>query len=110
MKSRCPEPNKPGCPYMERGCYADTDHIVPQRIARSKSASAITRIYILDHPENRQQLCRWEHDEKTLEGDEPLPSQEYMQGAITEAYEAGEMYLSSNKLRRLGMQALKEAS
>lgn len=92
----CPNP-RPECPYAERGCFSDLDHIVPKRLAEC----LLSRTYILDYPGNHQQLCRWEHDEKTRNGDEPLPSREFMLDAIRTAYESGEMHLSKGKRRRL---------
>lgn len=87
MIRECPEPN-PECPYydleppkklqgQEYGCYSDEDHIVPQRLA----VDALSRAYI-HAPINKQQLCRWRHDEKTLAGDEPLPPRDVMEARL----------------------------
>jgi hypothetical protein len=81
MIEGCPNPN-PNCKYYYRrppgplkyeqshGCFADTDHIIPQRLARRAGATALEKNYIMKNPENQQQLCRWDHDIKgELEND-----------------------------------------
>jgi hypothetical protein len=86
-RAECPNP-QPDCKYSPE-CFADTDHIVPRRL--SKGASALIKLYI-NHPVNKQQLCRRLHDEKTRSGDEPLPPEQEMFGAI----ESHDSYLSVN--------------
>lgn len=88
----CPTPSE-DCPYFDRrppgklkrtqhhGCYSDMDHIVPRRLAKRKGSTPLERQYVA-HPVNHQQLCRWEHDEKTWAGDEPMPTREEMLGAM----------------------------
>lgn len=102
---RCPTP-RVECPYFGKkppsklkgeqshGCYSDLDHKVPQRLARKTGATALEKAYIMDCPANHQQLCRWEHDEKGHFGDDPLPSPEFMLGALKAAQEAGELPFS----------------
>lgn len=89
MITPCPEPNKEGCPWVDRpgGCFADTDHIVPRFLARRVGdgvGKMIARKYV-DLPENKQQLCRYEHDQKSaeeLETPPELPELEVMKAAI----------------------------
>jgi len=66
-REACPNPNRAGCPWQDRkdGCFSDSDHIIPQRLARRKGATPAERQYIMTNPDNRQQLCRWEHEMKT---------------------------------------------
>lgn len=106
----CPTPRE-DCPWFtrptpshlkktqEHGCRSDLDHIVPRRLG----TTALAGIYIEKHPENKQQLCRWEHDKKTLEGDAPLPDTEYMEQAIQEAEAEGLIHLSKKQRKRLGL-------
>lgn len=82
---------------QENGCYSDLDHIVPRRLG----CYALAAFYITQVPENKQQLCRAEHDLKTAMGDEPLPTDEYMREAIREAEEAGLVSMSANQRRKL---------
>ena len=72
----CPNPN-PECPYFNRptpstlkdsqehGCFASCDHIIPRFIGR-QATSALVKNYVRSKA-NQQQLCRWEHDKKTVE-------------------------------------------
>ena len=74
MISECPNAHE-GCQYFERstpgrlrgtqehGCYADTDHVIPRFMG--KGAVALVRNYIRSRP-NQQQLCRQDHDIKSL--------------------------------------------
>lgn len=106
----CPNPLE-ACPWFtrktpdalrgqqEHGCHSNQDHIVPRRLAQTALAS----VYIFNHPENTQQLCAWEHDKKTADGDEPLPTEDYMKQAIIESIISGEMTLSKNKRKKLGL-------
>lgn len=101
--SRQPCPNAhEGCPLYDTktGCFSDIDHIVPKRLG----TTALARFYILNHPENRQRLCRAEHDEKTRAGDEPLPSDDYMREAIAQAVGEGILSISNNRQRKLGIE------
>jgi len=92
------------CPYYKRpikkgnesGCFSDRDHIVPQRLAQTGLAT----LYIYS-PENYQQLCRLEHDKKTLEGDEPLPDQDYMKERIVAQIALGKLIVSGEIKKRL---------
>lgn len=86
MYGECPVANE-ACKYFERvpvpggnvenGCFSDLDHKVPKRLA----TTALARAYIFS-PENTQQLCRREHDDKCAEGDDPLPSPEEMRESL----------------------------
>ena len=94
MRGECPDP-VPWCKYAERGgCFSDTDHIVPRRLA----ASALTATFI-ELQENKQQLCRREHEDKTARGDEPLPDREVMKQAIVRAQAMGEIALGRKKMK-----------
>lgn len=94
MKGECPNPD-PTCKWAERGgCFSDTDHIVPRRLA----TTALSAAYI-DLQENKQQLCRREHEDKTAAGDEPLPDTETMRQAIVKAQALGELALGRRKMK-----------
>lgn len=104
MLGECPYVNE-GCRWYGReprikgadnGCFSDTDHIVPRRLA----TTALSKLFI-ESPENKQQLCRAEHDEKTALGDEPLPSREVMVDSLTRQYEVGVLKVSLTALRRV---------
>lgn len=99
----CPTP-RVDCPYYSRqprtpdsevGCFSDTDHIVPQRLA----TNALSKLYIYS-PENTQQICRREHEEKTREGDEPLPDRETMLESVKRQIKAGQLVVSRTVKRR----------
>lgn len=108
----CPNPSM-DCPFFEQmppsclkstqehGCFSDLDHIVPQRYARAVGATALEKTYILDYPGNHQQLCRWEHEEKTFQGDEPLPDRAIMRQRLAQAVLEGIMVLSGNKRKQI---------
>jgi hypothetical protein len=59
MLGVCPRENTPGCPYMERGGCASNEHhrLWPRRRYKSQLEKQFR-----DLPENKEQLCRWEHD------------------------------------------------
>jgi hypothetical protein len=97
----CPSPS-PDCPYYGRrapgplrseqdhGCYADTDHVIPRYMGRQATASALLKNYIRS-PANQEQLCRWDHDEKTREEYEnppEIPTDRFMIDAIVRARRA----------------------
>ena len=100
----CPNPQE-DCPYYRRpapgklkgtqshGCFSDSDHIIPQRLARRRSATRAEKQYIMQNPENREQLCRNLHNEKTLaEDDAELLKQlrQIVGGLAIEGVEGGE--------------------
>jgi hypothetical protein len=93
MLGECPNP-QPFCKYADRGCFSDTDHIVPQRLA----TTALNAAYI-DLPENKQQLCRREHDTKTRAGDEPLPDVETMREAVVRAHAVGAIAMGRRRMK-----------
>ena len=96
MIGECPNP-RAECPYAAReGCFSDTDHIVPRRLAETTLAA----VYI-DLPANKQQLCRWDHDQKTRNGDEPLPERAEMIEAIETAVTLGQIALSRRKRKAI---------
>lgn len=59
MKGECPNP-RPDCKYAELGgCFSDTHHLFyPRRSYTSKTEKAFREL-----PDNKEQLCRAEHDE-----------------------------------------------
>ena len=71
---------------QEHGCFSDTDHIIPRFIGR-QATSALVKNYVRSKA-NQQQLCRWEHDKKTVEewqNPPELPTERFMIDAIKEA-------------------------
>lgn len=58
----CPN-STPECKYFPN-CFSDVDHVVPRRLMNEAGATAMLGVYI-NHPVNKQQMCRREHDEKT---------------------------------------------
>lgn len=97
MITSCPTPS-PECPYFTQrtpkalrgeqthGCYADTDHIIPRFIGR-QAMDRVVSSYIRSSA-NKQQLCRDEHDEKSLEdlkNPPPLPDRRFMINALIKA-------------------------
>lgn len=80
---------------QEHGCYSDLDHIVPQRLGYTALNSTYIQLAV-----NKQQLCRRLHDEKTANGDEPLPPEEDMISAVRDAEANGEIIVNK-QLRRI---------
>ena len=106
MYKECPFANEE-CKYFdkaprvmgaENGCYSDLDHIVPKRLANTALAS----LYI-NSPDNKQQLCRDIHDEKTKEGDEPLPSREEMRDSLRNQIGRGAVRISKSQKKQAGL-------
>lgn len=91
----CPNPRE-DCPYYDRrapkklrgtqshGCFSDLDHVVPKRLIKQYRKTAIGKLVrdYINNPVNHEQLCRWDHDEKTANGDEPLPPVDEMKRAL----------------------------
>lgn len=107
MITPCPNANE-NCKYFgrsplpqlrgaENGCFADTDHIVPQRF---RTLGSLIRLYI-DTPDNKQQLCRSTHDEKREYYDD-IPEDEVMYDAVMRAAKDGKLRL--NRRDREGLQ------
>ena len=101
---RCPNP-LPDCPWFgrptpkclrstqEHGCFSDLDHILPRFLGRT----SLQRRFI-ERPENKQQLCRWEHDEKTFEDENwppILPDAKTMRQMLALRKESGIVEISS---------------
>lgn len=106
MRGECPNPS-PDCPYSDRpgGCYSDTDHLYYPGV----DYSGIMESEFRELPENKQQKCRWEHEQRHLDEVPPeKPPREHMLGRIAAAYALGEIYLSKRKLKRLGLQPRNE--
>ena len=97
----CPNAG-PECPYYGRntpkalkteqkhGCYADTDHVIPRFMGRQATASALLKNYIRSTA-NQEQLCRWDHDRKTvdeLKNPPEIPTDRFMIDAIVAARRA----------------------
>lgn len=104
---RCPFSNET-CKYYGRaplsalrreqshGCYADQDHIVPQRLA----INALNAAYI-DLEINKQMLCREQHEKKTKAGDEPLPTEREMAEELMRAHKQKSPELHGNLLSQV---------
>lgn len=90
------------CPYFARntpkrledeqthGCFASTDHVIPRYLGRQAGASALLKNYIRSDA-NKQQLCRYEHDQKSLEdlqNPPEIPDERFMIDAIIKARRA----------------------
>jgi hypothetical protein len=102
VRGECPSPQD-DCPYADRegGCYSDIDHEYYPAIDYSDIMGSEFR----ELPENKQQICRWEHEQKHAHELPPTkPPREYMLGRIATAYYAGEINLSKRKLKRLKIQ------
>lgn len=101
----CPFANE-SCKYFERspvpggnkenGCFSDLDHKVPKRLA----TTALARAFIYS-PENLQQLCRSEHDEKCKEGDDPLPDRETMKERVLAQMKIGRISVSRSLVKEI---------
>ena len=79
MKGECPNP-RPDCKYAELGgCFSDTHHLFyPRRDYRRPTERDFREL-----PENKEQLCRAEHDERhATELPPEKPSRVEMLGAI----------------------------
>lgn len=81
---------------QENGCYSDKDHKVPQRLATTALATA----YIYS-PENLEQICRSEHDEKCKEGDDPLPDRETMIESVLRQSKMGKIAISRSLRKQI---------
>ena len=94
MIGPCPNPRE-DCPYYGRrapaslegeqthGCRADTDHILPRFVGK-QAVSKLVKNFIRSKA-NQQQICRWEHDKKSLEdlkNPPEIPSDRFMIDAI----------------------------
>ena len=98
MRRDCPE-QQPGCPYFETGCYSDQHHLV---WPSNEYTAPLEQVY-RELPENKVQLCRFQHDlEHQL--DPPIkPSAEVMRQAVETAVAVSGLYLSVNKRKKLGL-------
>lgn len=79
MRGECPNP-QPDCRYAELGgCFSDTHHLFyPRRDYRRPTERDFREL-----PENKEQLCRAEHDERHATELPPTkPSSAEMLGAI----------------------------
>lgn len=81
---------------VENGCFSDKDHKVPQRLA----TTALARAYIYS-PDNLQQICRSEHDDKCKDGDDPLPERNIMVERVLTQAKLGRLAISRNLKRRI---------
>jgi len=75
---------------QEHGCYEDTDHLISQRLGTCALSN-----YVVRRPENKEQTCRAEHDEKnhreavTGVDDYPLPPRDILARIVMNDIEAG---------------------
>ena len=68
---------------QEHGCRSDSDHIIPR--AMGKGATKLVQNYIQRSPDNRQQLCREEHEQKTRDDQinpPTLPDAQFMMDSL----------------------------
>lgn len=110
-RGECPTPieERGACPVLakEGACYSDRDHIVPQRY---RFMGLLVRKYIYT-PENKQQICRWEHEEKTLtESPDLIPDEEFMLNAVHRAWRQGDIHLTAKQYERLFAVSPEEAA
>jgi len=95
----CSPEQRANCPLFDH--FSDNDHIVPQRY---RKVSWLLNKYI-STPDNQQQLCRWEHEQKTESAAELLencqPEESFMVDAVRRAYEAGKVPMNRQDLTRL---------
>lgn len=76
----CPNPEE-ACPYFtDRGsCFSDNHHLYWPRVDYRRGLEREFR----ELPENKQQLCRWEHDEIHATQEPPAkPSLEIIRRAL----------------------------
>lgn len=113
MFGACPTPREE-CPYFERptprplkgtqehGCRSDEDHIIPLRLG----ATALEFMY-LNLPDNLQQICRWEHEQRNAEHArgvvdyDELPSKQEMIRAVAKFVMENDIYVSKAKARKI---------
>lgn len=96
MKGECPNP-RPDCPYSGE-CFSDEHHLYFPRVDYHDIMGTEFR----NLPENKEQICRWDHQERH-EVEEPpeKPSREQMLGALATALSEGRIHLSKNKRKKL---------
>jgi hypothetical protein len=97
----CPKPleARADCPVAERpgGCFSDIDHRTPQRF---KNLGWLVRWYI-NTPDNKERLCRWEHEQKSAtESAELIPEETVMLDAISRAVESRYFNFNPRNQRR----------
>lgn len=101
MRGECPNP-RPDCPYAELkgGCFSDEHHLFFPRVDyRGIIASEFRNL-----PENKEDICRWDHDEIHATTEPPeRPSREYMLGALVTALADGVLHLSNTKRKKLNV-------
>lgn len=95
MKGECPSP-KPNCPYGG-DCFSDLHHVYYPSIDYRDIIEREFRVL----PENKEQKCRWEHEQRHAQEPPDKPPKEYMLGRIATALANCEINLSKNKLRKL---------
>jgi hypothetical protein len=101
VRGECPSPQEQ-CPYYatDGGCFSDSHHIYFPKNQYCDIMSSEFR----ELPENKQQLCRLEHEELHAEVIEPeKPDRETMRDAIRTAWQIGAIALSKNKRKKLNI-------
>lgn len=95
MRRECPSPQE-GCPYAEgTGCFSDQHHLY---WPRTEYTTVVERLF-RELPENKEQECRWEHEQNHFNSEPPIkPPREDMEAAIV----ASGIYLSIRKRRAIG--------
>lgn len=100
-RGECPTP-RPECPYAERrgGCFSDEHHLY----FPASDYCDIMGSEFRELPENKEQICRWDHDERhATELPPERPPRAQMLGALATAVAEGRLHLSKNKRRKLNM-------
>jgi hypothetical protein len=98
VRGECPIPRE-DCPLLDDGgCFSDSHHIYfPKNHYRDTLESEFREL-----PENKQQLCRFEHDEIHAEVEQAdKPEREFMREAIRFAWQSGQIALSRNRRKKL---------
>lgn len=99
MRGECPNP-RPDCHYAELkgGCFSDEHHLFFPRVDYHDIMGSEFR----NLPENKEDICRWDHDEiHATELPPQKPDREHMLGAIVTALADGQLFLSKTKRKKL---------
>lgn len=94
----CPKFEDRECRYAE--CFSDIHHLYfPGNMFKTMLERTFREL-----PINKREELRCEHDEIHAKNEPPeKPDIPTMRSAVVEAYEAGEVYLSKRKIKKLGL-------
>jgi len=95
----CPNPRE-NC-WQPEGPFSDEDHIYWPAHVYKKLGWVATRFRNL--PDNREQRCRCEHFERHSEPPPEIPSREFMLEAVKAAFQTGQIQLTRDQRRSLGL-------